>query len=342
MSDHTSHPHHQEDAKHGHGHSHGRIDPSIAASDRGVWAVKWSFVILFAAASVQLAVVIWSNSVGLLADTIHNFGDAGTAIPLGIAFFFAKKKPTDRFSYGYGRVEDFAGILVVLIILASAVVAAYESIQRLIHPQAVSHLGAVIAASIIGFVGNEAVAIFRLKIGKEIGSAALIADGYHARTDGWTSLAVLLGALGVWFGYPIADAIIGMMITVAILFIVWDSAKEVLNRALDGVDPDVLDQLRHTAAHVHGVGQVAEVRARWLGHELLAEVNIAVEPKLTVEAAHEIATQVHQELVDHLKFLSRAIVHVDPLSAAGEGHHFKPFQAHETGDEGELHDDHKH
>jgi cation diffusion facilitator family transporter len=164
-----------------HGHGHGAVDPSIASSDRGLWAVKWSFIVLFAAAAIQLAIVLLSNSVSLFADTIHNFGDAGTAIPLAIAFLFSRKKPTTRFTYGYGRVEDFAGILVVLIIFASAVVAAYEAIHRLIHPHAVTHLGAVIAASIIGFLGNEGVAIFRIKVGKEIGSAALIADGYHAR-----------------------------------------------------------------------------------------------------------------------------------------------------------------
>ncbi|MDP9267187.1 MAG: cation diffusion facilitator family transporter [Acidobacteriota bacterium] len=327
-------PHHAPEAReHGrggpHGHSHAGIDPSIAASDRGIWAVKWSFVILFTAAAFQLAIVLLSNSIGLLADTIHNFGDAGTAIPLGIAFLFAKKKPTERFSYGYGRFEDFAGIMVVLIILASAVVAGYESVRRLVHPEPVTHLGAVIAASVIGFAGNEWVAIFRIKVGKAIGSAALIADGYHARTDGWTSLAVLVGALGVHFGYPKADPIIGLLITAAILVIVWQSAKEVLVRALDGVDPHVLEELRHAARHVEGVQEVTEVRARWLGHQLLAELNLAVAPEKTVAEAHGIATAVHQQLLQHLNFLARATVHIDAVGASGEHHHFAADDRHD-------------
>lgn len=314
-----------------HGHSHGSVDPSIAASRRGVWAVKWSFVILSITAAMQFAIVIWSNSVALLADTIHNFGDAATAIPLAIAFLFARRRPTRRFSYGYGRVEDLAGMIVVLTILASAVVAAYESTQRLIHPQTVSHLGAVAAAALIGFLGNEAVAIFRIRVGREIGSVALVADGYHARTDGWTSLAVLFGAMGVWAGYPMADPIIGMLITVAILFIVWKSAREVLSRALDGVDPRVLDDLRQAARRVRGVREVKEVRARWLGHQLLAEINIGVESKLSVEEAHGIGGQVQQELSEQLKFLSRSIVQVGPIGASEKGRQLSHSHSHEAG-----------
>jgi len=304
-----------------HGHSHSRIDPSIASSDRGIWAVKWSFIGLFVTAAIQLAVVIFSNSIGLLADTIHNFGDAATAVPLGIAFMFAKRKPSARFTYGFGRVEDFAGVLVVLTIFASAAVAAYISILRFIHPQKVEHLPAVAIASVLGFLGNEGVAIFRIRVGKQIGSAALIADGYHARTDGWTSLAVLFGALGVWLGYPKADPIIGILITIAILIIVWRSAKEVFTRALDGVEPEVVSKIQHAASHVPGVREVTEVRARWLGHQLLAEVNIATDPTLSVQEGHTIGAEVHRQLTAHLPFLARAIVHVDPIGASGESHH---------------------
>lgn len=310
---------HQSNHKSDH-HSHAGIDPSIASSDRGLWAVKWSFIVLFAAAAIQLAIVILSNSISLFADTIHNFGDAATAIPLAVAFLFSKKKPNSRFTYGYGRVEDFAGILVVLIILASAVVAGYEAIQRLIHPEMVTHLGAVIAASIIGFLGNEGVAIFRIRVGKEIGSAALVADGYHARTDGWTSLAVLVGAVGVWLGYPKADPIIGILITIAILGVVWQSAKEVFERALDGVDPHVVEELKHAAAHVKGVA-VNGVRARWLGHRLLAELNIAVDPTITAEQANQITAEVQAELKEHYGFLERAVIELEPRPIAEQGVH---------------------
>ncbi|MGH2426090.1 MAG: cation diffusion facilitator family transporter, partial [bacterium] len=210
---------------HGHGHTHGVVDPSIVTSERGIWAIKWSFVGLMITALLQVAVVILSNSVALLADTIHNFGDASTAIPLWIAFRFARLKPNPRFPYGYARVEDLAGAAIVLTILFSAIVAGYQAIDRLIHPRQVEYLWAVAAASVVGFIGNEAVAVFRIRVGKEIGSAALVADGYHARVDGLTSLAVLAGALGVWLGYPLADPLVGLGITAAILGIVWQSAR---------------------------------------------------------------------------------------------------------------------
>jgi len=304
-----------------HGHRHSGVDPSVLANERGLWAVKWSFLGLFVTAALQLAVVLLSHSVALLADTIHNFGDAATGIPLGIAFLFAGRPPNRRFHYGYGRVEDLAGLAVVLTILFSACVAAYEAVERLLHPHTVGHLGAVAIASIIGFAGNEVVAVFRIRVGREIGSAALIADGYHARTDGWTSLAVLLGAAGVYLGYPTADPIIGLLITLAILGIVWQSGRTVLVRMLDGVEPEVLDQVQHAAEHVPGVLGTSDVRARWVGHRLRVEANVAVEPGLTVAQGHRIAKEVEHELRDQLKFVSGVIVHVDPAEESGESHH---------------------
>src|ERR671916_1328559 len=212
------------DHQHGHGgehgHAHGAVDPSIATSERGIWAVKWSFAALFVTALLQAVVVVFSGSVALLSDTIHNFGDAATAVPLWIAFALTRLGTSKRFPFGYGRVEDLAGVIVVLIILFSAAVAGYQAIQRLIDPQPVGFLGALAAAAIVGFLGNEAVAVFRIRVGRQIGSAALVADGYHARTDGWTSLAVLLGATGVWLGYPMADPLVGVIIAAAILGIV--------------------------------------------------------------------------------------------------------------------------
>ena len=326
---HGAHAHGRHDHGEGHGHTHGIVDPTISTTARGLWAIKWSFVALFATALLQLAVVVLSSSVALLADMIHNFGDAATAIPLGIAFLFARRPPSRRFTYGFGRVEDLAGLAVVLTITASAVVAAYEAIARLVHPQPVSHLGAIVGASIIGFVGNEGVAIFRIRIGKEIGSAALVADGYHARTDGWTSLAVLVGAAGVYMGYPLADPIVGLVITVAILGVVWESVKMVFARMLDGVEPEVIDRVHTIAREVPGVTGVTDVRARWVGHRLRAEVNISVRPELTVQAAHEIAKDVEHHLHHHLAFLSGAIIHLDPVTEAGESHHRKGPHAHD-------------
>lgn len=312
-----------------HPHEHGVIDPSVITTTRGIWAIKWSFAGLMATALLQVAVVVVSGSVALLADTIHNFGDAATAIPLWIAFMFARLKPTKRFPSGYGRVEDFAGVVIVLIILFSAVVAGYEAIDRLIHPRAIEYLGAVAAASIIGFIGNEAVAVFRIRVGREIGSAALIADGYHARVDGWTSLAVLVGALGVWLGYPLADPLVGLGITVAILGIVWQSGKAIFTRMLDGVDPNVIEEIEHAGHHVAGVHAVTEVRARWVGHRLHAEVNVAVAPDLSVAEAHTIAKEVHHQLLHHVPYLASATIHVDPLDEAGEQHHRITAHSHD-------------
>jgi cation diffusion facilitator family transporter len=304
-----------------HGHTHGLVDPMITTTGRGLWAIKWSFVALLITASLQLSVVVLSHSVALLADMIHNFGDAATAIPLGVAFAVARRPPSRRFTYGFGRAEDLAGLAVVLTILTSAVVAAYLAIERLLHPHEVSNLGALAAASIIGFLGNEGVATFRIKVGKEIGSAALIADGYHARTDGWTSLAVLVGALGVHFGYPMADPIIGLVITAAILGVVWQSVKAVFSRMLDGVEPAVIDEVRATSAGVAGVVAVTDVRARWIGHRLRAEVNVSVAPDMTVAVSHAIAKDVEHRLLHHLKFLSGAIIHMDPSTESGEARH---------------------
>ena len=312
---------HTEGHHESHGHTHGAVDPSIATSERGIWAVKWSFVVLFATALVQLVVVLLSGSVALLSDTIHNFGDAATALPLWIAFALTRLGASRRFPYGYGRVEDLAGVVVVLIILFSALVAGYQAVERLIDPQPVGFLGALAAAAIVGFLGNEAVAIFRIRVGREIDSAALVADGYHARTDGWTSLAVLAGAVGVWLGYPLADPLVGLLIAAAILVIVWQSGKAVFTRLLDGVEPEVVEEIRHAACEVDGVEDVSEVRARWLGHRLHAEVNVAVSPELSVAEGHAIAHEVNHQLLHHLSYLSGAVIHVDPLQEAGEEHH---------------------
>ena len=320
------------DYQHGHeehGHTHGAVDPSIATSERGMWAVKWSFVGLFVTAALQVMVVALSGSVALLSDTIHNFGDAVTAVPLWIAFALARLGASRRFTFGYGRVEDLAGVVVVLIILFSAMVAGYQAIERLINPQPIELLGAVAAAALVGFVGNEVVAIFRIRVGRQIGSAALIADGYHARTDGWTSLAVLAGSIGVWLGYPLADPVVGLIIAVAILVIVWQSGKTVFTRLLDGVDPEVIEEIRHAAQDVPGVEEVAEVRARWLGHRLRAEVNVAVDPELSVAEGHAIAREVNHHLLHELRYLDMAVVHVDPLQELGEEHHRVAFHSHD-------------
>jgi cation diffusion facilitator family transporter len=320
------HPHHHAQAsdhhqRPRHPHAHGVLDPMMVTTQRGMRAVKWSFIGLGGTALIQAGVVWISGSVALLADTIHNVGDAATALPLGVAFALARRPPSRRFTYGLGRAEDLAGVIIVGLILLSAAVAGYESLMRLLHPQPIMHLGAVVAASLIGFLGNEAVALFRIRVGKEIGSAALVADGYHARTDALTSLAVFAGAAGVWLGYPMVDPIIGIMITLVIVRIVWESSGAIFTRLLDGVDPAIIEEIMHAVAHTPEVREVTQVRVRWLGHRLHAELNITVDADLSVAQGHAIATEVRHQLLHHLPHLANTTIHVDPLNLSGEEHH---------------------
>lgn len=323
-----------------HGHTHGVIDSSITTTDRGIWALKWSFAILGVTAAFQLVVVFISGSVALLADTIHNLGDAGTAIPLWVAFVLARRKPSRTFTYGLGRVEDLAGILIVGIILFSAIFAGYQAIERLINPQPITALGWVAVAGIVGFIGNEAVAVFRIRVGRQINSAALIADGYHARTDGLTSLAVVAGAIGVWLGFPLADPIVGLLITLAIFGIVWQSAKAVFTRALDGVDPGITEEIRHAVEHVPGVTGVTDAKARWSGHRMFADIELAAPDNLTLAEANDLARSVQRALIDHLPAMGRASVSFVPAnlkemavtspSATRDHHAPQPFRFNST------------
>lgn len=325
---HGDHGHRRND--HASVHMHGVVDPVIATTTRGIWAIKWSFVILGVTAALQLGIVVLSGSVALLADTIHNLGDAATAVPLWIAFLFARRRANTQFTYGFGRVEDVAGVFVVLIILCSAVVAGYEAVSRFMHPQPIVLLGWVAAAGVIGFVGNEWVAVFRIRVGREIGSVALVADGYHARTDGLTSLAVVLSTLGVWLGFPAADPLIGLGITAIIFGIVWQSTKAVFTRLLDGVDPTIITDIKHAVQHTPEVQEVTQVRARWLGHRLHTELNITVSPHLSLAQGHAIAMEVRHQLLHHLPHLANAIIHVDPLGASGEEHHRIAAHTHDN------------
>lgn len=223
MSYHTAHPGDQiagrrarGQASHRHSHAHGLVEPSIVRSREGMKAVSSSLGVLGAAALAQAAVLVLSGSVALLADLIHNAGDALTAVPLGIAFFLRS-----------ARAERLAGFAVVLAIFFSACVALYETIVRLIHPQDLSHLWLLAAAGMIGFVGNEIAARVRLRAGKRLASPALIADGNHARVDGFVSLGVIASAALVALGAPIADPLVGLAITLVILRITWDSLRTV-------------------------------------------------------------------------------------------------------------------
>ncbi len=272
-------------------------------------------------AVLQLVVVVFSGSTALLADTIHNFADASTAIPLWIAFSLGRRPANRRYTYGYGRAEDLAGVFVVLMIAASAALAGWESLRRLLNPALIQHLGWVAAAGLIGALGNEIVAQYRIRTGERIGSAALVADGYHARTDGLTSLAVLLGAGGVWLGFPQADPIVGLLITVAILFILKDAVVQIWQRLMDAVDPELLEQAEAAARKCEGVQAVTAVRARWIGHAIHAEAQIVADADLILADAHAVAERARHAMLHAVPRLADVTVHVDPCGHDGRDHH---------------------
>jgi cation diffusion facilitator family transporter len=295
-------------------HSHDSadsVDSALESSAKGIRAVKISLVALLVTSGLQVLVVLITNSVALLADTIHNFSDALTAVPLWIAFVLGRRAATKRFTYGYRRSEDLAGIFIVAMIALSAALAAWQAIERLVNPQPLSNLGLLAAAGVIGFVGNELVALYRIRVGKDIGSAALVADGYHARTDGLTSLAVVVGAAGAWIGFPQADPIIGLLITVAILWVLKGAAGQVFARLMDAVDPDLTDAVER-AAHQPGVEEVSSVRIRWIGHRLEAEAHVVVDCDLSTISSHGIAEGVRHGIFHAVPKISDVIVHVDP------------------------------
>lgn len=300
-----------------HAHDHAsRVDDALTASRAGIRAVKISLVALGVTALLQLVIVAVSGSVALLADTIHNFADAMTSIPLWIAFAIGTRAATRRFNYGYGRAEDLAGLFIIAMIALSALIAGVESIRRLINPVPLSHIGWVAAAGIVGFVGNELVAMYRIRVGRRIGSAALVADGYHARTDGFTSLAVVLSAIGAALGYDLADPIVGLLITAAIVAILVASAREVLRRLLDGIDPSIYDTALEALGSAPDVASVRTLRIRWVGHELHAETELDIDPECTLAEAHAIAHGAEGRLKEALPRITSSVVHAYPAHDA--------------------------
>jgi cation diffusion facilitator family transporter len=291
------------------------MDAAIVRSREAMRVLALSLVILGATAGLQVVVVVLSGSVALLADTVHNAGDALTALPLGAAFLLGRRPPTRQLTYGWGRAEDLAGIAVVLIILFSAGYAAYEAIDRLVNPREPGYLLVTALAGVIGFVGNEWVAVYRIRAGRRLGSAALEADGHHARVDGFTSLAVVVGVAGVALGFPLADPLVGLAISLVILRIVWRSGREIGLRALDGIEPRTLEEIAATAREVPEVRDVAAVQARWLGHAIRSELAVAVDPALSVGEADEVAALVRRRLLEAQPLMGDAVVRPVPAGA---------------------------
>ncbi|MBA2552905.1 MAG: cation transporter [Geodermatophilaceae bacterium] len=305
-------------------HSHDAtdsVDAELEASSKGIRALKISLVLLLVTAAAQAVVVLITGSVALLADTIHNFSDALTAVPLWIAFVLGRRPASRRYTYGYGRAEDLAGVFIVGMIALSAALAGYESIRRIVDPHPIRNVGVVIVAGLIGFAGNELVAVYRIRVGREIGSAALVADGRHARTDGFTSLAVVAGALGVLAGFPVADPLVGLVITAAILLVLKGAATDIYRRLMDAVDSELVDASEAALRAVDGVLDIESLRLRWIGHTLRAETGLVVDDRIGIVAAHAIAVDAEHQLLHAVPRLSAATVHIDPASA-----HLDPHQ----------------
>jgi cation diffusion facilitator family transporter len=305
-------------------HSHDaadKVDAVMEASREGIRALWIGLAGLGLTAAIQAVVAVASGSVALLGDTLHNVADALTAVPLGIAFVVGRRAPTRRYTYGYGRAEDLAGIVIVLFIAASSVLAAYAAIERLMHPRPVSHLWAVALAAVVGFAGNEVVARYRISVGRRIGSAALVADGLHARTDGFTSLAVLVGAGGIAIGWSWADPVVGLAITAAIAVVLAGAARQVYRRLMDAVDPALVDQVEATLRGTPGVLDIGPARLRWIGHRLRAECEIAVAETSTVVEAHAVAHDAEHRLMHAVPRLTSAIVHAEPVGIVGKDQH---------------------
>jgi cation diffusion facilitator family transporter len=311
---------HERDHEHDHVHDHGggvrgmlreyfvphshdpadALDDALEASTRGVRALKISMFMLLGTTAVQLLLVLVSGSVALLADTVHNFSDALTAVPLWVAFVLGRRAASRRYTFGFGRTEDVAGLFIIAVVALSAIVAAWQSIDRILDPQPITNLGWVIFAGVVGFAGNEAVAIYRIRVGRSIGSAALVADGVHARTDGFTSLAVVLGALGVLAGFPLADPIVGLLISSAVVVLLWGTVRSIGTRLLDGIEPELLGRAEHALEHVDGVVATDQVRLRWVGHRLQGDA-VVVTDDLPLSEVEQIIREAERQVSAHLR-----------------------------------------
>ena len=282
------------------------------ASDWGIRATKISLVVLMVTALVQGVIALLSGSAALLADTLHNFGDAFTAIPLWIAFRLSRRPPNRQYTHGYHRSEDLAGLIILLFIFISAAVAGWESIHKLIQGERPQHVVWAMGAALLGLIGNEAVAHYRIKVGKQIGSAALVADGQHARADGLTSLGAFLGLLGAFFGLAWADPIAGLVITGAIAYILWEVGRDLIKRMMDAIDPEIVHEIEHLSLSVPGVVAAHDILARWLGHRIVGELHLGLPGELTLYQAHELAEKVRHKLLHEIPNLADVIVHTDP------------------------------
>ncbi|MEM7031728.1 MAG: cation diffusion facilitator family transporter [Chloroflexota bacterium] len=288
------------------------VDEAVRDNNLGILTIWVSLGVLFLTTIFQAAIYYFGNSVALLADTAHNFVDALNSIPLLIAFYLARRLATRRFTYGFGRAEDIAGVFIVLSIVYSAGLILIESFQRLFNPHPLDNLGLIAIAALVGFIGNEGVANLQIRVGKRIGSDAMVADGQHARIDGITSLAVLVAVFGSWINLPILDPIIGILIGVAIVGIAWNAIKKVFYRLMDGVDPGIVSRIEHFAEQVDGVERIAKLRVHWVGHRLFAEITAVVDETRSLVESHYLGQHIQQALYEAIPAMGETVVQFEP------------------------------
>jgi cation diffusion facilitator family transporter len=307
---------------HWHGHQHQEHDltgDSAFATREGIRTVWIALGALALTTVLQIVIVVLSGSVALLADTVHNFGDMLNSIPLLVAFYLSRRVATRQYTYGFGCAEDVAGVVIVLSILFSAGYIFWESFGKLLDPEPIQPLPWVAAAAVIGFLGNEAVALFQIRTGNRIGSASLVADGLHARIDGLTSLVVLVAVAGSALGFPIVDPIVGILIGVAILFIARDATMRVWHRLMDAVDPNVVDQIEQYASEVAGVHDVVSVRVRWVGHRIHSEIALVLSGNPSIADGQRIVSMVKKLLFDNVRHLQHVTAEITPASMIASG-----------------------
>ena len=301
---------------HTHSYTELAADPAMRDNELGIRTVKLALLALGVTTLIQIAIYIASGSVALLGDTVHNLGDALNSVPLWLAFVLARRRANRRYTYGYGRAEDVAGLLIVVSIAFSAAYILWESVQKLINPQPIEYPGWIALAAVIGFLGNEAVAVLEIRTGRRIGSEAMVADGLHARTDGFTSLAVLVAAAAVWLGFPILHPIIGLLIGVAIVFITRDAAVAMWHRLMDAVDPEMIETVEQIIQEHDEIKAIPRLQMRWLGHRLYAEATLALDASLTVAQGEAIADHITHHLYHALPALAGAAIAAVPWDAS--------------------------
>ncbi|MYD09775.1 MAG: cation transporter [Chloroflexi bacterium] len=286
---------HLPDFTHDHSHAELAADRAFLDNQLAVRTVWIALAALGLTTALQIVIYIASNSVALLADTVHNLGDALNSIPLLFAFYIARRAANRRYTYGYGRLEDIAGVFIVISIGFSAAYILYESVQRLLNPMPLANLEWIALAALVGFVGNELVALMQIRVGRRIGSDAMIADGQHALIDGLTSLAVLIAVIGTLIGLPILDPIVGVVIAIAIVGITWNAVKAVWYRMMDAVDPHLVEHVEDHIRALEGVDAVLTLRLRWVGHRMYGVTKIAVPADTSLADSQAIAQAVQHE-----------------------------------------------